>query len=247
RLSLTMIFTGPEFFGTDGPFVGTVDSATGAFHFDQPAADVPPGFPPCPPNAIDGTVSPDGTTISGNDIAYFFKPTPPLFGCVQGGGAFEGSRCTPGTPGCCAPGAACCGDLVVEPGEECDGGPCCSATCQLVPSGSACTSDGNVCTDDVCDGAGTCQHLANSAPCGTTCQPAICTAGSCTPQGSAAPAGKPCDADANPCTVGDACNGAPTCVPGTLLTCANCELCDPAGSRCGARPIDRFLTGGTKC
>ena len=246
QLSLTMIFDGPTLFGTSGPIVGVVDSATGAFHFDLPPTPVPPGFPTCPENMIDGTVSPDGTTISGNDISYFFHTTPPLVGCIQGAGPFEGSRCTPGTPGCCAPGGPCCGDLIVEPGEECDGGTCCSTTCQFEPSGSTCVTDGNVCTDDVCDGAGTCQHLANSAPCGTTCQPAICIGSSCTPQGSAAPAGTPCDADANPCTVGDACNGAGTCVPGTLLTCPTCELCDPAGSGCVARPIDLFCQVGTK-
>jgi hypothetical protein len=244
-LSLTMIFTGPQLFGTNGPFVGVVDSATGAFHFDLPPTSEPPGFPPCPNNTIDGTVSPDGTTISGNDITYFFKITPPLVGCNQGTGAFAGSRCAPGTPGCCAPGGPCCGDLIVEPGEECDGGSCCSATCQLEPSGTTCGTDSNVCTDDVCDGAGTCQHVANSASCGTTCQPATCVGGSCMPQGSAAP-GTPCDADADPCTVGDACNAAGTCVPGPPLICPTCELCDPSGSGCVARPIDLVCQVGTK-
>ena len=247
QLSVTMIFDGPTVFGTSGPFVGVVDSATGAFHFDLPPTSVPAGFPPCPDNTIDGTVSPDGTTMGGTDISYFFKTTPPLVGCNQGAGAFEGSRCTPGTPGCCAPGGPCCGDLIVEPGEECDGGTCCSTTCQFEPSGAACASDFNVCTDDVCDGAGTCQHLANGAPCGTTCQPESCAGGSCTPQGSAAPVGTPCDADANPCTVGDACNGDGTCVPGSPLACPACEHCDPFSSAgCVARPLDPICQPGTK-
>jgi hypothetical protein len=247
QLSVTMIFNGPILFGTVGPFVGVVDSAMGAFHFDLPPTSVPPGFPPCPSNTIDGIASPDGTTISGSDISYFFKFTPPLVGCNQEAGSFEGSRCTPGTPGCCAVGGPCCGDLIVEPGEECDGGSCCSATCQFEPSGMACTTDFNVCTDDVCDGAGTCQHVANSALCGTTCQPEICVGGSCTSQGSAAPAGTPCDADENPCSVGDACDGDGTCVPGSPLTCPACEHCDPSSSAgCVAWPLDAICQPGTR-
>src|SRR5215468_12286825 len=44
QLSLTMIFDGPALFGTSGPFVGVVDSATGASHFDLPPTNVPAGF-----------------------------------------------------------------------------------------------------------------------------------------------------------------------------------------------------------
>ncbi len=72
--------------------------------------------------------------------------------------------------------AQCCGNGVVDSGEQCDDGnnddyDCCSRTCQYETSGSFCTPDANFCTDDVCDGAGTCLHPAfpncnASRPCG---------------------------------------------------------------------------------
>jgi cysteine-rich repeat protein len=59
--------------------------------------------------------------------------------------------------------AQCCGNGVVDTGEQCDDGntetgDCCSSTCQFESSGSACAADEDFCTDDVCDGAGTCTH-----------------------------------------------------------------------------------------
>jgi CSLREA domain-containing protein len=61
--------------------------------------------------------------------------------------------------------AGCCGDGLLQKGEQCDDGgtadgDCCSSTCQYDAPGSACTSDGDTCTDDVCDATGACTHVA---------------------------------------------------------------------------------------
>ncbi len=68
--------------------------------------------------------------------------------------------------------AQCCGDGVLDPGEQCEDGnfadgDCCASTCQFEASGSSCAVDGNVCTGDVCDGAGTCAHPDIPPPCST--------------------------------------------------------------------------------
>jgi hypothetical protein len=63
--------------------------------------------------------------------------------------------------------ATCCGNGVVDTGEQCDDGNtlgtiddgnCCSATCQFEANGEPCTADDNFCTADFCDGTGMCTH-----------------------------------------------------------------------------------------
>src|SRR5262245_6018406 len=128
-----------------------------------------------------------------------------------------------------------CGDLTLEPGEQCDdgntvGGDCCSATCQFESMGSPCASDGELCTSDVCDGAGNCTH----------------------PPGNA---GAVCRVDAGECDVAEQCNGIDgTCPPdgfemlgvpcgtATATDCTNPDTCDGAGS-C----LTNDLPDGTTC
>jgi cysteine-rich repeat protein len=61
----------------------------------------------------------------------------------------------------------CCGNGVVDSGEQCDDGNtlgtaedgnCCTSTCQFEPAGSFCFADYDFCTVDACDGAGACAN-----------------------------------------------------------------------------------------
>lgn len=66
------------------------------------------------------------------------------------------------TYGATGPGAVC-GNLAVEPGEECEASltpTCCDAgTCQFNSSSTPCASDSDACTADLCSGSGTtCLH-----------------------------------------------------------------------------------------
>jgi len=66
--------------------------------------------------------------------------------------------------------AQCCGDGILDPGEQCEDGnltddDCCSRTCQFDPSGAPCQVDGNVCTQDTCNGGGACAHPDKPPPC----------------------------------------------------------------------------------
>jgi hypothetical protein len=94
----------------------------------------------------------------------------------------------------------------------------------VAPSGRSCTPDADPCTSDVCDGAGACVHLPFSGPCddGNECTVGDqCVGGVCA--GTPKPAGAPCDADHDQCTV-DACDGAGACVTGS---CSPCCTPDP--------------------
>jgi hypothetical protein len=108
---------------------------------------------------------------------------------------------------------ACCGDGIIQAGEQCDdgngvGGDCCSSTCQTEPNGSPC-NDGIFCNgSDTCS-AGSCSvHPGIGCPvadgdadCSESCNE---SANNCTapdPNGSA-------------CNDGQFCNGADTCSAG---------------------------------
>ena len=203
---------------------GVVDSASGAFDlfFDSTLTPV------CSED-WNATAAPDGNSFTGTATVSTLcsvplcnppRCNPPTMSPVLG------NRTGPAA-------GACCGDGVVDPGEECDDGippsgsptGCCSTNCTFLPRGHACQSDGNVCTDDVCDGAGTCQHLPNTAPCAGPCSTAACAGGLCMP-GTPLPLGTACDRDANVCTQ-DTCDGAGTCVAGPTVVCAGCLSCDP--------------------
>ena len=128
--------------------------------------------------------------------------------------------------------AACCGNGIVEPGEECDPGQtpgaCCTDTCQFAASGTGCgPDDGNPCTSETCDAAGTCQHVNNTLPCnaGTCATAGACADGQCIAT-AFAPAGTSCEADGNVCTV-DACDSAGRCAVGPPPDCGPCFTCVP--------------------
>ena len=88
-------------------------------------------------------------------------------------------RCTASRTECvtgdqCAPGEGCCGNGVVEAGEECDDGnlfdlDCCSRLCRSEPAGSPGLCD---------DGTTACTSAADcgGAVCHRDCQPQACTA-----------------------------------------------------------------------
>jgi cysteine-rich repeat protein len=186
---------------------GTIDENTGVFHIDMP----PVGLHPCS-QYIDGTVASDGESFSVTRVNCSCA----VFSCMTTTATEVGTRCGNGEP---------------DDGEQCDdgngnAGDCCSPTCTFEAAGSSCTSDDNICTDDTCDSTGTCQHNANSAACAesTGCATGTCGAGSCVLSGSA-PAGTPCDVDANVCT-SDACDGSGSCAAGAPLDCSPCGICD---------------------
>jgi hypothetical protein len=137
--------------------------------------------------------------------------------------------------------AACCGNGIVEGGEQCDtgavGGRCCTGTCQFAASGTSCgPDDGNVCTSETCDATGTCQHVNNTLPCdaGVCTTSGTCADGQCVATGFAA-AGSPCEADGNVCTI-DGCDGAGHCAIGPPPDCGPCFTCvHPQGCGFGLR------------
>ena len=130
-----------------------------------------------------------------------------------------------------------------------------TGSCQVtaVVDGKACDDD-NLCTvGDACE-AGTCA-AGKAADCDDG---NVCTADSCKAKvGCLHPGtGAPCDADNNPCTVGDACS-AKSCTPGPLKTCSDgnpCtqDACDTKTGKCvnaaapnEGDPCDADLSGCT--
>ncbi len=180
---------------------------------DCDAAEVCTGTSPtCPPDLLNG-----GEPCDDDDNPCTVDQ------CVNGS---PGCQHIPGNPGAvCRPAADAC-DLA----ERCDGA---SATCPangFAPPGVYCSEDNNICTRDVCDGSGMCSPAP--VPDGTTCLEQddgnectleTCVAGVCTHP--AAPAGKPCFTDDNPCT-DDTCDGSATC-----QNVANTQPCDD-GNAC---------------
>jgi len=164
----------------------------------------------------------------------------------------DGNACTTGTT--CQASGACGGGTTTQcnspPNAQCyqGAGTCLPSTglCRYTPlaSGTTCDADSNACTvADACDGAGTCKAGAaktcNSPPgqCYDptgTCAPAT---GSCSYAFKAS--GSACNADSNPCTVGDACDGEGTCVAGAAKVCNT----PPTGSGCWQAGVCSTATG----
>ena len=148
---------------------GTVDLTTGAFVLVFDTDALPPGeFGLCGLE-WSGTFAPDGGSLSGSETDSSGCPALPGSCCLPPQSrAITGTRVTPTV--------TCCGNGIVEPGEQCDTPPngnesCCSSTCSYASAGHFCGAD-DACHPKECDGAGTC---ANAAPadCGAchTCDP----------------------------------------------------------------------------
>ncbi len=116
----------------------------------------------------------------------------------------------------CAPKFLC----LVEPGAA--SGLCMASG--AAPDGSLC-DDGKKCTvNDACT-AGTCKGTPKDCedgnPCTlNSCVEALTANGGCKSESNIP--GTPCDADGDPCTVGDKCSGV-ACIPGTVNVCA-CQV-----------------------
>jgi DNA-binding beta-propeller fold protein YncE len=136
-------------------------------------------------------------------------------------------------------------DGVTDEGTCDDGKPCTKDACDVggacknEPAPGPCT-DGNLCTKgDACD-AGACKP--GSA---VTCDDGnLCSTDACEPAKGCVflySATTNCDADANPCTQGDACEGG-SCVAGKPLVCEDnkpctADACDKKTGECAAVPV----------
>jgi len=109
---------------------------------------------------------------------------------------------------------ACCGDGVVEPGEQCDdsntkSGDCCSAACQLEPAGTECRAAAGGCdAAEVCSGTSPACPADRLQPDGAECRPAT-----------------------GPCDVPELCSGSSPACPQDGFTASAVE-CRPAAGDC---------------
>ncbi|MDX2169694.1 MAG: hypothetical protein SF182_21675 [Deltaproteobacteria bacterium] len=158
------------------PDHGTIDPATGVFHFDLQFTDELCGV------ELDGVAAADGNsftaTLSVRQLTFSGCQPPQQF-------PVSGTRCPS-----CVP--FTCGDGTLGDGEACDdgdryGGDCCSASCTLIAAGTTCDADADPCTADQCDGAGACTVSGPSvagtarADDGSACTADVCDgAGACT-------------------------------------------------------------------
>jgi len=136
---------------TDVGYAGTIDTGTGAFHLERtfPCFTLENGQFPVP-DTIDGTVDPGGNTLAGT----FSTGAQVGRSCLQITGLVEGQRVD----------TALCGNLVLDPGEECDGGACCAADCTFLPTGTVCGTDPATCFDYTCYPSHQCLFDSTSQP-----------------------------------------------------------------------------------
>ena len=134
---------------------------------------------------------------------------------------------------------ACCGDGVIEPGEQCDDGnaldgDCCSAACQLEPLGTVCRPAAGACdVAEVCTGASPACPADDLRPAMTECRPV-----------------------AGPCDVAEACTGTSPACPkdafkaravGCRPVAGVCDVAESCTGRSAACPVDAFKPEAVEC
>ncbi len=142
---------------------GTVSSATGAFTLTFNTNGLGGEFGLC---SLDwtGTFAPDGGSLSGNETDSSGCLFPGFQCCLPlQTRTISGTRVTTTV--------SCCGNGIVEPGEQCDTPPnggqnCCAAQCSYAPAGTFCGAV-DQCHLRECDAQGACLDLppADCGPC----------------------------------------------------------------------------------
>jgi cysteine-rich repeat protein len=134
---------------------------------------------------------------------------------------------------------ACCGDGIIEPGEQCDDGntedgDCCSSSCRFEPATAVCRTAAGP-----CDAA---EFCPGSSP---TC-----------PADALRPAGFECRGTAGACDLPEFCSGTTAACPvdgfkpatvecrSTAGPCDTAEMCTGTGPRC---PADAFRPATVEC
>jgi cysteine-rich repeat protein len=142
---------------------GTIAPLTGAFTLSYvPSALGPGGLGAYCSITITGTVAADGS-LTATQSEYSTCVPPPL-SCVPSCTLsatipFAGNR-TSTTP------APCCGDTVIDAGEQCDdgnatSGDCCAADCTNEPAGSGTCPNVDLCMLGTCSGFGYCTYASS--------------------------------------------------------------------------------------
>jgi hypothetical protein len=163
--------------------------------------------------------------------------------CTDGDACTVGDRCynIGGKNACVSTGNVDCGDS-----NPCTQDSCVAGSCVNTPNTGAGCDDGNPCTlNDTCNASGSCvpgtakdcSSLTNS------CTTGVCNTSTGTCQASYLAVGTSCDADSNPCTLNDACNGSGTCVAGAAKDCSasadscNNGVCNTTSGLCQKSPV----------
>ncbi len=165
----------------------------------------------------------------------------------------DGNACN-GTLMCDTKSGKCVADLASKPNCAASEDGCSSSVCD--PSSGKCKAlasiDGKACDDgDLCTSGDACKAGVCAAGKDAQCDDGnVCTADSCKAKVGCVHAGtgSPCDADGNPCTVGDACS-AKSCTPGPLKACHDGKPCtaDTCDSKTGKCVNDATKHDGDPC